>query len=249
MIPEDHKEHDKLAEQTIIKHVEEYGWHIAYFDSNGYAPTFAYTIGLYKTFKHPEIISFGLNTDILVWMLNHAGGRIKNDEKIETNKLYDGFLEGYPVQFLEVQRESYSEYFGYGSWFYDWHDFPALQLVWPDKESKFPWEEGFNKDLKSLQKLLDRDTHFKFYEPKNLGVYTTRRVIEDKYPILYVHHEKDGDWQFLCGTTNESEDCKLVCLEDIVKLDPTINALFDLPYGWKAERKMVLDMWDRAEAD
>ena len=170
MIPEDHKDHDKITEQTIIKNVEKYGWHIAYFESNRYAPTFAYTIGLYKTFKHPEIISFSLNTDILVWMLNHAGGRIKNDEKIETNKLYDGFLEGYPVQFLEVKRENYSEYFGYGSWFYDWQDFPVLQLVWPDKESKFPWEEGFTKDWKSLQKLLDRDTHFKFYEPKNLGV-------------------------------------------------------------------------------
>jgi hypothetical protein len=40
------------------------------------------------------------------------------------------------------------------AWFYGAGSFPALQLVWPDRAHRLPWEEGFDPDLWSFQPLL-----------------------------------------------------------------------------------------------
>jgi len=46
----------------------------------------------------------------------------------------------------------------------------------------------------------------------NTGVFTTRQVLEGLEPVREVYHDRDGDWQFLCGTTLNTADLKLVCL-------------------------------------
>jgi hypothetical protein len=33
-------------------------------------------------------------------------------------------------------------------------DYPALQCIWPDKKSLYPWESGFNSKWQSAQPLL-----------------------------------------------------------------------------------------------
>jgi hypothetical protein len=38
------------------------------------------------------------------------------------------------------------------------------------------------------------------------AVFTTAKVLEDGFPVLMVSHDEEGDWQFLCGTTNNYED-------------------------------------------
>ncbi|HEV8574994.1 MAG TPA: hypothetical protein VGR43_09835 [Dehalococcoidia bacterium] len=78
----------------------------------------------------------------------------------------------------------------------------------------------------------------------NLGVYSTRRLMEQDYPLLLVTHDADGDWQFLCGTTNDSV---LVCLEDVVERFPEVAALADLPLGWRAWRSSPEDGWQTAQ--
>jgi len=90
---------------------------------------------------------------------------------------YPDFLEEYNVQFLPVSKDRYSDYSGYGHWFYKGWDFPVLQIVWPDKQSFFPWEESFNPDWRFKQPLLDRNIDFKFREERNVAVFTTRQVL------------------------------------------------------------------------
>jgi hypothetical protein len=200
-------------------------------------PTFVYSIGLYKNYKHPEIIVFGLKSNVMGTIINHARDKIKEGFTFEPDRLYEGFLAGFPIQFIGVQKEHYPDYVGYGGWFYNnsW-DFPMLQLIWPDKQSKWPWQEEFNPDWKFKQPLLDRNTDFKFYEPRNLGVYTTFHVLEGK-PILYVYHDEDGDWQFHSEYEPNIEDVKLVCLEQLVKKDPSLNEIHYLSLGCSAWRE------------
>jgi hypothetical protein len=33
--------------------------------------------------------------------------------------------------------------------------FPAMQLVWPDEQGRFPWESGYDERFFKLQRLLD----------------------------------------------------------------------------------------------
>jgi len=244
---DEHSQHDIDAKQAILDNIEKYGCHLALLEPDNYLPGFVYTIGLFKKFRHAELICFGLKTDVMAAILNHACDLIKNGEMLVTNKSYTGFLEGYEVQFLSVDKEYYPNYVGYAGWFYDMSfDFPLLQLVWTDKQHKFPWEEGFNPDWKFKQPLLDRNTDFKFYEERNLGVYTTKQAFEGD-PILYVYHNDDGDWQFHTSLEPNLDDAKLVCLEEITKLDPTINDLYHLQFGWWAWRDSNEDEWQYEE--
>lgn len=244
---DEHTQHDIDAKQAILDNIEKYGCHLALLEPDNYLPGFVYTIGLFKKFKHAELICFGLKTDVMAAILNHACDLLKNGETLVTNKSYTGFLEGYEIQFLSVEEEYYPNYVGYAGWFYDMSfDFPLLQLVWTDKQHKFPWEEGFNPDWKFKQPLLDRNTEFKFYEERNLGVYTTEQALKGD-PILYVYHNDDGDWQFHTSLEPNLDDAKLVCLEEIATLDPTINDLYHLQLGWWAWRDSKEDEWQYEE--
>jgi len=232
----DHTQHDKEAKQAILENIEKYGCHLALLEADNYLPPFVYSIGLFKKFEHPEIICFGLKTEVMASILNHACDLVKAGEKLVPNKRYSGFLEGYDIQFLIVDKEFYPNYVGYAGWFYDMtFDFPVLQLVWPDKQHNFPWDEEFNSEWKFKQPLLDRDTDFKFFEERRLGVYTTSQALNGD-PILYVYHNINGDWQFHTSLEPNLDDAILVSLEEITKLDPTTNELYHLPFGWRAWR-------------
>jgi hypothetical protein len=71
-----------------------------------------------------------------------------------------------------------------------------------------------------------------FSEAINAITISTRRVVEDDFPILFVTHDVDGDWQILCGTTNELADGLVMCLGCMFQRDRSIGQLADLPRGW-----------------
>jgi hypothetical protein len=73
-----------------------------------------------------------------------------------------------------------------------------------------------------------------------------RQVLEGSEPILLVGHDADDHgWQFI-GTSDASiADGRVVCLEHIVSLDPSVLEVADLPPGWQAVRKRVGGRWKR----
>ena len=79
----------------------------------------------------------------------------------------------------------------------------------------------------------------------NTAAFTTRHVLEGTLPILEVYHDHDGEWQFMCGTTNATEDAKLVCLGCMLESDPSIADLADMPLGWMAYRESPDDPWSK----
>jgi hypothetical protein len=235
--------HDAAAEKQIISDVAQYGFHVAIVLGDGYSPTFAYTIGLYKTYGYPELICFGLPQNLLHSVL-WSGKELLDKQPVPDQALgYPNFISDYDVRLLPVDKAWHKYYFGYGIWFNKSQDFPALQIVWPDKKGLFPWEEEFNPHWKAGQPLLDRNPDFKFREARNVAVFTTRQVLKG-LPVLRVIHEDDGEWQFLCDTTYEVNDLKIVTLEELIKRDPTLNELFQLPYGWQAQRVVQAADWE-----
>lgn len=84
-----------------------------------------------------------------------------------------------------------------------------------------------------------------FDEEPRLGVITTAPVLEGA-PILMVSHDADdGGWQFLCGTTTDPADGRIVHLEEIVAIDPTVTQIADLRLGWVAFRRVAGGEWIR----
>ncbi|MGI4872593.1 MAG: DUF4262 domain-containing protein [Janthinobacterium lividum] len=244
--PEEHAAHDAAAEQKIISDVAKYGFHVAQVPGDGYSPNFSYTIGLYKTYGYPELICFGLNLELLHSVLWSGKELLDKQPVLDQSIGYPDFLGDYDVRFLTVDKGWYKDYFGYGAWFNQGWDFPALQIVWPDKQALFPWEAAFNPAWKAGQPLLDRSLDFKFREERNVAVFADSRILKG-LPILRVIHHEDGDWEFLCKTSSTTPDIKVVGLDKVVKRDPTINDLFQLNYGWQARRETVEAEWQKEE--
>jgi hypothetical protein len=238
-----HYEHAKEITTNIIKDVGEYRVHIAYVESDGYCPRFGYSIGLYKEFNHPELIIIGLDAESTGAIINNVKNEIERGTKFLEGINYTGFLLEFPMQFVEVQKEYYPDYLGYAGWYNDNSiNFPTLQLVWPDKKGIFPWEPGFNENFKFRQPLLDRNTEFKFLEERNLGVFTTSEVLDGR-PVRYAYHNEDGDWQFHSEQEPNLSKAKIVCLEELVKKDPTLNEIYYLNYGESAARTGIGEEW------
>lgn len=232
----------------LLADIEKYGLTVVLIQATEYLPSFAYTIGLWKNFKHPEIIGFGLKIETLHIILNDVAELVKSGQRIELHKNYPDIFENGKTEFISVDKRNLTDYFGTAINIYDTEDFPAIQLVWTDRNDKSPWETDFEEDFKFRQPLLDRNADFKFIEEKNLGIFTTRQWLELEKPVLRVIHDIDGDWQFLTGD-QLPEDIRLVSLEEIIKRDTTLNDVFNLDYGESANREFINGKWLRAKED
>jgi hypothetical protein len=90
--------------------------------------------------------------------------------------------------------------------------------------------------------------HWPFADTPTTASITTRQVL-DGAPILRVAHDADdGSWQFLCGTTNDPADARVVGLGRIYARDVTLGELADLPEGWHAWRAAAELPWQRGPA-
>lgn len=84
----------------------------------------------------------------------------------------------------------------------------------------------------------------------DVPVITTRQVLEKLEPIRYaLHYEHDGSWSFLCGTTAEQDDYRVVHLIHLLDLDPSITLVADLLPGWSAWREDGESNWERFEEE
>jgi hypothetical protein len=83
-----------------------------------------------------------------------------------------------------------------------------------------------------------------FSESSDTAVFTTRFVVRDKSPILFVYHDADGSWQFHGNETNvDDKDMMLVGLGEVIEIDNTILEIADLPLGFEAMRSRKGDEW------
>lgn len=82
-------------------------------------------------------------------------------------------------------------------------------------------------------------------ENVNAYVFTSRFMLNEGSPIVFVSHDDDGDWQFLGTESNLSEeDAMIVSLGEILEYDPTLLSIMDLPVGKEASRISVDDKWN-----
>lgn len=82
------------------------------------------------------------------------------------------------------------------------------------------------------------------------AVFICDHVFSGSHPILYVVHNDDGDWQFLCGGPHGGGQIPVaVGLNHLIDRDPTLLEVLRLPLGWEAERQSRSAAWEyRPEA-
>lgn len=90
--------------------------------------------------------------------------------------------------------------------------------------------------------------HWPFADTPNTASITTRQVLEGT-PVLHVTHDADdGSWQFLCDTTDDPAEARVVGLGWMLARDATLGEVADLPEGWHAWRTRPGLLWERGPA-
>jgi len=85
-----------------------------------------------------------------------------------------------------------------------------------------------------------------FDQAPNVAAITTRQVLDDGFPILRVtHYSDDHSWAFVCGTTDDVADGRVIGMSCAIELNPTLREIADLPPGWTAWRETVGSVWHR----
>jgi hypothetical protein len=225
----------------INKEINQFGLSVIALEATDYLPSYAHSIGLGEQYQHPEIIIFGLPVTMMQGILNEIGSIIKGGERIETGKSYDQFFENGLATFVTVDERNLGDYFGYAIDYYQKTTFSAIQLVWTDRNYKFPWDEGFEAEFTFKQALLHLNADFKFLEEKHLIVRSSKNKNK---PMSKVTHDADGQWSFYTDTSEG--DLIESTLAELVLQDPSLNSLFDLDYGQVAERKTIEEKWIRS---
>ena len=84
---------------------------------------------------------------------------------------------------------------------------------------------------------------FPFEDSPDTACITCYHVLEGYKPILYVSHDEDGYWQFLCGENHKEEDARVVSLGEILSIDESMRDLAVLDYGQYATSESVEGNW------
>jgi hypothetical protein len=142
------------SDQKPLSDIERVGWHIIHISEDEDGPGWSFTVGLYHTFKHPEIVITGFNHDLCEVLLNNFGHDIKSGKTFVHGEDYSDVLDDVKCRMLTVKKEHYDAHFGYANWFYKSNDFPVLQCVCPTVQGVFPWDEDAPEGFVAFQPLL-----------------------------------------------------------------------------------------------
>tara|TARA_R110002072_G_scaffold174303_3_gene329396 strand:- start:92151 stop:92624 length:474 start_codon:yes stop_codon:yes gene_type:complete len=142
------------AEKKVLQDVLEEGVHIVHVPHSEDGPGFSATIGLWFHFEQPEVIVFGMPEPVADDLLNAVTDAADEGKRFKHGEDHKDLFVGYSVRFLDVPKEKVADYLGTAQWAYDSTEFPVVQLVWPDKQQRWPWQEGVRDGFRESQPIL-----------------------------------------------------------------------------------------------
>ena len=234
--------HPPGRDASIVADVREYGWCALRVAGN---VEFAYTIGLWHTFRWPEVVMFGLHGDHMQHWLNTCVDVGRDRGWPSDGEEFLGVMEGVPTQLRPVDDSWHEALFGTAWRFYRGTQVPVRQLVWPDTNGVWPWLDGATASSRSRQAfawlpvdqhppgrwrlIAEMDGDFPFDGGPDQYALTTRAVLDGtRTPARIVHH--DG-LDILDDRGYAADDLCLAFLGDIVRPHPGVRAMAGLRDG------------------
>jgi hypothetical protein len=150
----DSSEQLSAPDAKVLSDIKRVGWHTVGVSPNQDedGPHWAFSIGLHRTFNHPEVIILGLPVSTCMEIVNAMGKQIEAGVRYEADKEYADILQDpFRCRFRSFGRAAYCDFVGYALWFYENDEFPLLQCFWPDKQHRLPWDDGCNEYVKGSQ--------------------------------------------------------------------------------------------------
>ena len=142
------------SDRKLLSDIDRVGWHVVMILEEDGTPGWSFSVGLFETFKHPEVVVFGLPLELSGQVINGIGADIQKGKTFESGQEYPEILDGVLCTYRPVLRQWYRPFLGYAMWYYRGLEFPVLQCIWPDKQQHYPWQPEFKKAWLSAQPLL-----------------------------------------------------------------------------------------------
>jgi uncharacterized protein DUF4262 len=150
-------EPDHEADEILFRNVRSHGCHIVGIDDGD--PPFAFSVGLFLNYGHPELIIFGLPSENAQIVINHVRDHVSDGRRFADGDICDDlFGDGDKICFWQVPFEAYRQYLGIACWFYakSMIAFPCLQIIYQDANHRFPWEVDCQPHVIKGQPLLKK---------------------------------------------------------------------------------------------
>jgi hypothetical protein len=94
--------------------------------------------------------------------------------------------------------------------------------------------------------MSDVQMEWPFDQAPDVAAVTTVWVLEKGLSILVVQHfDDDHSWAFLCGTTDDDKDGRIIGMGEALRMDMSFRSIADLRPGWIARRAIVGERWKR----
>ncbi len=196
---------------------------------------YAYTVGLWHSHGHPEVVIFGLVEG--EHRLEKVGAEVADGRVLPPDQGDDDILGDVAVTRRPVLATWHRRLFPAILEFYRGQPVPIVQLVVDGDEHQ--------------PRLWDRcppevpPPGWPFPDPPDTVVVATTAAAFDGAPVTLVAHDEDGEWQFLGPGT---DDLTPVHLTHLLKCHPGLAAVADLPVGWEAAAGPA-GSWFRTPAD
>ncbi|MEV8098200.1 DUF4262 domain-containing protein [Kitasatospora sp. NPDC085879] len=126
---------------SAMAHVRKHGWHVVGVGGGAEVPDWAFTVGLWHSYRIPEVAMFGLELHGLMHWVGDAAARLRDGAPTEPGTLLPDVIEGYELRLQPVDDSWHRPLFGTAVGFYRWTPVPVVQLIWPDREHRWPSDE------------------------------------------------------------------------------------------------------------
>jgi len=138
----------------ILSQVSSTGWAVPGVSGDGTAPPWAYSIGLWASYGHPDLAAFGRPLGQLAVIVKRLCQRVADEDSLSLGDELDHVCPS-RLAIREVDDSwRLTSLFHCSDEFHGYIRPPIYQVVWADRDGNFPWELRFEPTLAGVQPML-----------------------------------------------------------------------------------------------
>jgi hypothetical protein len=143
-------------DRSVLDDIEKNGVQLFFDEDEESGSSRAFTLGLWHLRQRPEVVALGLPEDLAVQVLELVIDDVEDGVVYEAGQKHEGIVHGYPVWFGKVRKEQAAALLPELASVYGDVDVPVLQLVYPDKQGRWPWDADVREGFRDSQPVLER---------------------------------------------------------------------------------------------
>ena len=143
-----------MSSNQLQENIDIYGLQVQHVLEDESGPGFSYSVGLFETYRHPEIIMLGLKQQLAHTLINDMANDIKEGKVFAPFTFAQDILDDFDCYIIEVDKVNYDSYVGQAQNYYGNDNFPLIQCIYPTVKGIYPWEDEWPEEIKDLQPIL-----------------------------------------------------------------------------------------------